>query len=578
MKKSSWSLILSLLLVFSLFPSSLVAADSSQVLTFNNKITGSITNAGDELHQYSFVVPSAGRVNVEVFSEIREALFYVMAPDGTTELAKEDLYYGSESEPKKWDTWLDLEAGTYFIKVKQYGKNTGAYSLKLTHTPANGQDIEPNDSTDAAQPLNLKGTVQKGLISESDSVDVYRLDVPSAGRVDLEAFSYIREVLLYVLDGDGTTEITKQDLYYGSLDEPQKWTQSLDLEAGTYYFKVKKYGSNTGKYTIKANHTPVKGNDAEPNNNTEQSQALQTNNKAQTGYISESDDVDVYRFQLPKAGQVDLEAISQIREVLIYVLDADGTTEIDKADLYYGSDQEPKKWNESLDLEAGTYFIKVKKYGSNTGKYTLKANFKAYNGHDAEPNDTKEMAQSIQLTNQHVKGWISWSDDVDMYKFTVPKTGPVQLDFTSQINEVLVYLLANDGVTELYKNDVYYASDDQPKKVVQKLQLKPGTYYVKVKKYGANTGAYSLRMKELTPPAAPKVNALKSQSTKVTGKAEPSSTVTVYSGKTLIGKGTANKSGNFTVSIKAQKAGKILTLYATDAAGNRSTAAKVIVK
>lgn len=99
-----------------------------------------------------------------------------------------------------------------------------------------------------------------------------------------------------------------------------------------------------------------------------------------------------------------------------------------------------------------------------------------------------------------------------------------------------------------------------------------------MKKYGANTGAYSLRMKELTPPAAPKVNALKSQSTKVTGKAEPSSTVTVYSGKTLIGKGTANKSGNFTVSIKAQKAGKILTLYATDAAGNRSTAAKVIVK
>jgi len=578
MKKSSWSLILSLLIVFSMFPSSLVAADSSQVLTFNNKITGSITDAGDELDQYSFVVPSAGRVNVEVFSEINEALFYVMAPDGTTELAKKDLYYGSEAEPEKWDTWLDLEAGTYFIKVKQYSDNTGAYSLKLTHTPANTQDMEPNDSAEAPQPLNLKGTVQKGFISESDSVDVYRLDVPSAGRVDLEAFSYINEVLLYVLDGDGTTEIVKKDLYYGSEDEPEKWTQSLDLEAGTYYFKVKQYSDDTGRYTIKANHTPVKGNDAEPNNNIEQPQSLLTNNKVQTGYISESDDVDVYRFQLPKAGQVDLEAISQINEVLIYVLDADGTTEIDKVDLYYGSAKDPKKWNESLDLEAGTYFIKVKKYGSNTGKYTLKANFKAYNGHDAEPNDTKEMAQAIHLTNQLVKGWISWSDDVDMYKFTVPKTGPVQLDFTSQINEVLVYLLANDGVTELYKNDVYYASDAQPKKVVQKLQLKPGTYYVKVKRYGDNTGAYSLRMKELTPPAAPKVNAVKSKSTKITGKAEPSSTVAVYSGKTLIGKGTANKSGNFTVSIKAQKAGKSLTAYATDAAGNRSAAAKIIVK
>ncbi|WP_157929331.1 Ig-like domain-containing protein [Paenibacillus ihbetae] len=43
-------------------------------------------------------------------------------------------------------------------------------------------------------------------------------------------------------------------------------------------------------------------------------------------------------------------------------------------------------------------------------------------------------------------------------------------------------------------------------------------------------------------------------------------------------KATANKSGNFTVSIKAQKAGRSLTVYATDAAGNRGAAAKIIVK
>ncbi|WP_170308055.1 Ig-like domain-containing protein [Paenibacillus dakarensis] len=578
MKKSLSSLLLSLLLVFSILPSSFVSADSSQMLSFNNKITGSITGTGKELDQYSFIVPSAGRVNLEVFSEINEALFYVMASDGTTELAKKDLYFGSEAEPKKWDTWLDLEAGTYYIKVKQYRDHTGTYSLKLTHTAANNQDNEPNDSAESAQLLNLKGTVQKGFISASDSIDVYRMDVPSAGQVDFEVLSYINEVLLYILDDDGTTEIVKKDLFFGNPDEPKKWTGSLDLEAGTYYFKVKKYGKDTGAYTVKASHTPAKGNDAEPNNNTERAQVLQANSKALTGYISESDEIDVYRFHMPKAGQVDLEVFSQINEVLVYLLDTDGTSEINKADLFFGSAKEPKKWNGSFDLEAGTYYVKIKKYSSYTGKYTLKVNYKAYNGNDAESNDTKEKAQPIKLTNQLMKGWISWSDDVDMYKLTVPKAGPVKLDFTSQINEVLIYLLASDGVTELYKNDIYFASDADPKKVTQKFQLKPGTYYVKVKKYGSHTGAYSLRMRELTPPAAPKVNTLTSKSTKVTGKAEASSTVTVYSGKTLLGKATANKSGNFSVAIKAQKAKKSITVYATDAAGNRSAPTKVIVK
>ncbi|WP_422658783.1 Ig-like domain-containing protein [Paenibacillus sp. EC2-1] len=578
MKKSWLSFIVSLLLVFSIFPSSWAAADGTQELTFNNKISSSITSAGKEMDQYSFTVPSAGRVNLEVFSQINEVIIYIVASDGTTEMAMQDLYYGSEAEPKKWSKWLDLEAGKYFIKVKQYGKYTGAYSLELSHTPNGSNDIEPNDSTAASQPLDLKGTVRKGFISESDAIDVYRLDVPSAGQVDFEVFSHNYEVLLYVLDQDGTTEIASKDLYYGSVDEPKKWELSLDLEAGTYYFKVKKYGKHTGTYTVKAKHTPVKGNDVEPNNNIEQSQNLLTNGKVQTGYISVSDDTDVYKFKLPKAGQVDLEAFSQINEVMIYVLDADGTTEITKKDLYYGSTQEPKKWNDSLDLEAGTYYIKVKKYGSYTGKYTLKANFKSSNGNDSEPNNTKDKAQPISITNQLVKGWISWSDDVDMYKLTVPKAGPVELNFTSQINEVLVYLLGSDGVTELFNKDVYYASESEPKKVVQQFNLKSGTYYIKVKKYGSNTGSYSLKVKELTPPPAPKVNTLTRNSTRVTGKAEPASTVTIYIGKTLLGKAKTDRNGNYSVAIKAQRSGKKVIVYATDVAGNRSTGSSVIVK
>nr|WP_237486723.1 Ig-like domain-containing protein [Pelagerythrobacter marinus] len=77
---------------------------------------------------------------------------------------------------------------------------------------------------------------------------------------------------------------------------------------------------------------------------------------------------------------------------------------------------------------------------------------------------------------------------------------------------------------------------------------------------------------DLTPPDAPTANVDDATGTTVTGTAEAGATITVYApdGITVLGTGTANAGGSYSVTIPAQTNGEDLLVTATDAAGNES--------
>ncbi|PGS47730.1 Ig-like domain-containing protein, partial [Bacillus sp. AFS041924] len=97
-----------------------------------------------------------------------------------------------------------------------------------------------------------------------------------------------------------------------------------------------------------------------------------------------------------------------------------------------------------------------------------------------------------------------------------------------------------------------------------------------VDKSGNVGAAKKVVIKDSTPPAIPSVKSI--TNTKVTGKAEPGAKVYVKKGKEIIGSGTANSKGIYTVSYKKQKVGTVLYVYAKDKAGNTGKAKKVVVK
>lgn len=90
--------------------------------------------------------------------------------------------------------------------------------------------------------------------------------------------------------------------------------------------------------------------------------------------------------------------------------------------------------------------------------------------------------------------------------------------------------------------------------------------------------ATSVKVVDKTAPEVPKVDKITSRTTKVTGKAEPYSTVYVKRSGKKIGSAKVSKSGKFSVKILKQKAGKVLYIYAKDRSGNSGKSKKVTVK
>lgn len=80
-----------------------------------------------------------------------------------------------------------------------------------------------------------------------------------------------------------------------------------------------------------------------------------------------------------------------------------------------------------------------------------------------------------------------------------------------------------------------------------------------------------------TPPSKPSVTSISDLTTYVTGKTEAKAKVYVKRGSTTLGSATADSKGAYKVKIAKQKAGTYLTVYAEDAAHNKSSSVSIKV-
>ncbi|MGZ4162928.1 MAG: Ig-like domain-containing protein, partial [Tumebacillaceae bacterium] len=94
---------------------------------------------------------------------------------------------------------------------------------------------------------------------------------------------------------------------------------------------------------------------------------------------------------------------------------------------------------------------------------------------------------------------------------------------------------------------------------------------------GRSSSAARVTVRDTTAPLPPVVARVGDSYTTVTGAAEPSSTVSVYAGTKSLGSAKAKSDGTFTVSIRKQASGAVLSVFATDASKNKSEATSVTV-
>lgn len=94
---------------------------------------------------------------------------------------------------------------------------------------------------------------------------------------------------------------------------------------------------------------------------------------------------------------------------------------------------------------------------------------------------------------------------------------------------------------------------------------------------GNKSGEVYVTIVDKTPPAKPGITTIGDNQTIIVGTAEAGSTVTLKLGTTVLSQKISNNYGYFTMTIAKQKAGSILSFYATDKAGNKSTTTSVKV-
>ncbi|NRD80828.1 pre-peptidase C-terminal domain-containing protein [Bacillus sp. BRMEA1] len=190
--------------------------------------------------------------------------------------------------------------------------------------------------------------------------------------------------------------------------------------------------------------------------------------------------------------------------------------------------------NASIDqlLQQGTYYVAVEAGGWNgtTSKspYRFRATYPGEISRDPvtlEPNDTFETSSSM-ISGKSFSSNLFSKLDSDVFRI-----------YTMNISKPIA-----GTIISVYAKDVA----------------------------GNMSGTTTVKVIDKTPPAAPTVNTVTSKTVVVQGKSEANSMVYIYSGNKVIGSGTADAKGNFSVKIASQKKGTSLRVYAKDASNNLS--------
>ncbi|MBS2970730.1 hypothetical protein J9317_18460 [Metabacillus sp. KIGAM252] len=344
------------------------------ILPFNVETNGALTEETKD-NTYLIHVPESGRVHFDMTSYVDKET-YIALYDLDNKKIFDEYSTGSSLTPARYTRWEDLEAGTYRLKIYDgsWSKDqAGTFKIKTTFASAGNTETEPNNGTIEAQSLPFNKTIN-GFLSWDNTVDYYKVTVPSSGRVSFDFTSYVdNRTYISLIDEDNNKVF--DDYITGTSKNPSKDTRSVDLNKGSYYLKVydgDDYDRHTGKYVFKAAFSAAGNGDTEPNNGIVEAISLQATKKI-TGFLAWDDTVDIYKIDVKNPGKVTVDLTSYVdSRTYIEIVNSNNKTISDE--YVSGSSINPSKYKKPIMLDAGSYYIKIydgDDYERHTGKYYL---------------------------------------------------------------------------------------------------------------------------------------------------------------------------------------------------------------
>ena len=355
-------------------------------------------------------------------------------------------------------------------------------------------ESEPNNSMLQANSISTNGTVY-GNISVDGDEDYYKVTLPSSGRLSIKFNSFMQYYSVVIYDANGDEVWFADDNEWVSTTQMRSDTHTTDLESGAYYLKVNGYHyrndswySSTGNYNFTLSFAASGANVAEPNNSIAEAQAISFDS-AVKGQIAVNDREDYYAVTLPSSGRITLKFNSFMQYYSVVLYDTDGN------ELWYNDDNEwvsttqKRSDTHTIDLESGTYYLKVNGYHyrddswySSTGNYNFTLSFAASGANIAEPNNSIAEAKAIK-SGSTIKGQIAINDRDDYYAVTLPSSGRITLKFNSFMKYYSVIIYNSDGKELWYTDDNEWVSTTQKRSDTYTIDLEKGIYYLKVNGY-----------------------------------------------------------------------------------------------
>ena len=396
-----------------------------------------------------------------------------------------------------------LQSGTYYVSVEAYYGQTGDYEIRAEKPPPDDHSDEIEGSTAVA--LNSSTS---GRIEPFDDQDVFKLDLSGA--------SSATEVRIYTsgdLDTIGELYDDDEELIAYSDDSGGRRRFNFSIRAamtpGVYYVFVRGFYFDIGDYTLHI--------DTVPSDDHGQTFATATNvtmESSTQGSIDAQDDNDFF--------VLDLTANTRPIDVWIYT-----TGDVDTVGYLYDSNEEliaavddlaynvfkGSEFNFHIleNLFAEVYYINVRGYRPQSGKYTLHIKGVPPDDHGNDADNPSTLALGSSVT-----GTVDTPVDLDVFTLDLSSASDMTdlWVYTTGDLDTIAAIYDADGGFETYGDDI---SPDDERNTHLRAILSPGVYNIWLTGYGTETGDYTL-VAEVAPTAG---TSLSSARTLTLGEAVP---------------------------------------------------------
>lgn len=471
---------------------------------------------------FKIVLSDEGTVTFTTTSSTKLRLgylgLYTPKADGTGTDFRCDKWMDGE----KKDTTItyvipDCAAGTYYVRLRRYG-GYGGYKMNYTFTPnPYGADVKDNDTWDKAKNLALDtpkdGRLGYHFNGDTDGEDWYKIVIPEEGKLTFttktETTLRLGYLGMYTLKADGSGVDFRNDKWMDAEGKDSTVVYEVpDVSIGTYYVRLRRYGGYGG-YTLSCYFTSHAAEaDPEPNNvwNDPEVTLLKSGPAVtgQLGYVynGDTDGEDWYKIEVPKEGSVvfstKTETTLRLGYLGMYTMNAEGT----------GTDFRIDKWMDGEgkdvtvvftvpDVAPGTYYVRLRRYGG-YGTYTLQYIHNP-NVHVNDPEVNNEWTQATLIESGDTQqGCLGYhfngdTDGEDWFKIVLPDEGKVTFNVTTETTLRMGYLGMytpnGDGTGTNFRNDAWMDAEGKDTTLTYVVpDCAPGTYYVRVRRYGGYGG------------------------------------------------------------------------------------------